>query len=395
MARRPQPRGKAPRSVRRPPPTAKGRPGDGPPRGRRPQRGRSPAKPNPLLQQATDEATTVFGPQKFALDELLRGYRSDVKRGVQADEGAARGIIAATKAASPIVKRVYDRAGEATGVVDRDLAGQLAPLSPAADPYRAVAARESAGTRRRMEESEAGALSELQQRRVGAQQGRGYAVGNLIGEYRQNAAKVRRSRVDLARQQAAHIGATFGDLKEARQKARMEERDFQLELSKFAQATQNANRDDRRAAREDRRQARAERQRIALQRRGQNVTIRGQNLTDRRAQSGGGSGGGSSLTPTQRRNYKRDYQKAVALLRTDPKWSPKRADAFVDALTANGTPRPISRAAVDRLVRGGTSPKVARRVRGQFGIRVPVSGRRKSRAPGAQKFAGIRTTAEL
>ncbi len=350
------------------------RAGQGP--GKRPRPRQQPRRPNPLLQQATDEATTVFGPQRFALDELLRGYRSDVKQGIQAEEGAARGIIAATKAASPVVKRVYDRAGEATGVVDRDLAGHLAPLSQSADPYRAVAARESAGTRRRMEESEAGALSELQQRKVGAQQGRGHAVGNLIGEYRDNASKVRRSRVDLARQQAAHIGATFGDLKEARSKARMEERDFQLELSKFAQSTENANRDDRRAARDDRRQARTDRQRIALQRRGQDVTIRGQDLSDARSRGGVRGSGGSRFTPTQQRAARNEWVKAMLYarkLKKSGKLRPGTGEGVIQTFAvARGIDERIARGAVQRVLYGGVRRPQRRILRRDYGLAPPL-----------------------
>lgn len=219
-------------------------------------------------------------------------------------------------------------------------------------------------------------------------------------------------------QMAADLAADKGVFKvKARGDIRTSERTYDLNRKAFGLDVAEEQGDQEEAARKAKLELqklralnRDRKGRRRLTKRGQDVTARGQDLSRLTAQErlnlqrqqdladdgiiNGSSGpaagqkSGSTLTPSQRRGYRSDYQEAVAALRVDPKWSPKRAAQFVNALTANGTPKEIARAAVQAQM-GGVDPKLARQIRKRYGF--TVGNRRKAAKPTPK--GGARTSA--
>lgn len=92
---------------------------------------------------------------------------------------------------------------------------------------------------------------------------------------------------------------------------------------------------------------------------------------------GSGSSGAGSLTPTQVRKYRSQYTSAVAKIQSDPKWSPKKAKAFVRALVASGVEQDIAIAAVQRVRDGRVHGDVAKRVKGSYGFRTHTKKKKR------------------
>ncbi len=346
-----------------------------PRRRQRPRRGRSS---DPFLRQAELESRVRFGPESGGLRQLVREARRDLETGIKAEEGAAEGIKAAADHARPEIRKVYGDAGRAYDEADSDVQKALSGLGGGANEQRGVLARESANARRRLAEGFARADTELGARKVDAEAGRAFAVRNHASTYTKEKGKLDTRRRELRGEIGAFKLATAGDLREAARKAQMDEQQFSLGLAR-----------EERQSREGSARIKQSEERLGLQRRGQDLSAR-----DRRAQReltkrgqdrrGRGKGGAQSLTPSARRSYRQKYQKAVNIIRTDPKWSPKRSQEFIKALSATDIPNEIARAAVERVKYGGASRGLARQVRSRYGFSVHLakSGpKRPSRRP--------------
>lgn len=310
---------------------------------------------NRYTRQARLEAKVRFGPEASALRELLREAGSDLQTSLAAEQGAAAGIKAASRAARPEIRRSYEQAGRSHTEADQDVGKALAGLSAQADPYRAVSARESAGAKRRLAESMAGAEKELSDRTVQAEHGRQFGVRQAISRYSEDVRKVRGRQTALAGESGAFKLATIKDLQDADAKANQAEREFQLSLQKAEDANRNA------AA-------------------GREVTMRGQDLANERAKAKA-KGGKKKFTTVQLRDARDKYRRAFVLAER-AKVKEKDGNDFVAfLLDKKGIPEAIARAAVQTSIFGGARPGTRRQVERNYGLKPKVMRPRPKRHP--------------
>jgi hypothetical protein len=223
-------------------------------------------------RQARNEALVRFGPQRFALRELLAELVGQRETGLRAAVGTERGLLGQIGHARQETTRTYDdaiKAGEGT----TDLVQQtLAALGASADPFEAALSREGGLGTERMNQSRAGALQDLTERSLEAASGRAYQQHNVENMFRAETGKVRRSYEELAREEGAF---TQGRMAELRKEAA--DRTFRRDLEEFKQGEAN--------------------QRARMQ---QRTTRRGQDIRRRRAnerETGSGKtvGGGKKI----------------------------------------------------------------------------------------------------
>src|SRR4051812_12069851 len=96
----------------------------------------------PLTRQAQSEARLRFGPQRFALQELIAQAVQTRDLNLHAAAGANRAIQAILGTARGETTRNYAQAQAAGAGTNAMVAGALAPLGAGADPFRAAIARE-------------------------------------------------------------------------------------------------------------------------------------------------------------------------------------------------------------------------------------------------------------
>jgi hypothetical protein len=306
---------------------------------------------DPLLRQAQLETQVRYGPEVSALQELLHQARQDLRQGIAAESGAAEGIKAAANAARPEITRIYGQAGQTQQQANQDVSHDLSTLSSAADPYRAVTSREAAGAKRRLSEAFAGAATELEQRKIGAEQGRAYAVRNHLAQYHQDVGQIHRRRQQLAGEAGAFAQSDYQSLVGAQQKLGME------------QARLNATL------------------------RGQDITIRGQNLTarDRRTKNRiakqrlqrSGPGGKPRFTTVQLTRARSQWHKGVtyANILKSKGFLGKHPNESVAGLTRKGIDEPIARGVVQTLLYGGVRPHHRRFLEHNYGLRPKIASR--------------------
>lgn len=134
-----------------------------------------------------------------------------------------------------------------------------------------------------------------------------------------------------------------------------------------------------------------------LTRRGQDISAetqrRGQDLTDARGREKGGSKGKSSFTPTQIRGSRDKYLHIADVARSNKTDSKGRKHTwgwhYKNARAANkGVPPDLVKAALQRGLRGGVDPALARKIFKQYGLRVkayrgrPIPREKGSGQPG-------------
>jgi len=183
------------------------------------------ARRDPLLDRALLESATKYGPQGGALRSLLQELAGSYGRTRRVNNSSAIGITAATQQARPDVQQAFDQALQSGGA-------QRAALGVGADDPQAAAYQ------RRVGEQKAGALTDLTQREVRAEEGRIFANSSARQEYVGGKEKILGQLRELEAQQGAETAARYGSL-----------RDDQLERG--------------------------------VKRRGQDITARGQDMTAR------------------------------------------------------------------------------------------------------------------
>lgn len=190
--------------------------------------------PGPLTRQAQNEALVRFGPQRFALRELIAQLVATRDQGIRAARGSAAGMTAAINAARGETGKVYDTAEQSAKGSQAMVSEALAGLGAAASPFAAAIAREQGGAQTRMAESEANSLQELTKRNLEAQAGREFAVRNVLNTFSGGLDKVHRSYEELAREEGAFTQGRVGELKKE-----AADRAFQRDLAEFTQSQQN------------------------------------------------------------------------------------------------------------------------------------------------------------
>jgi hypothetical protein len=261
----------------------------------------------PLTAQAQNEALVRYGPQRFALRELLQQALTTRDMHLRAAAGAERGIQAAIAAARGQTARTYADAAQTTtgtrGLVDE----ALAKLGPGASPFAAAIARERGGATDRLTEGQANTLQDLTQRRLEAASGRAYETQAATQQFGQDVGKVQRSYQELAAEQGAFTQGRVGELKKEQA-----DRQFQRDLAEFTQSEQDKRaRGQQRTTRRGQDLSHADRQAAIEQRR---AAARNKKKTAaNRPRTGVGS-----LTQGEENSIKDDINSVVSVITNPP-----------------------------------------------------------------------------
>ncbi len=167
-------------------------------------------------REAALQALVRFGPEQSGLKALERSAISQARTSVKTARGSAQTIIGEVDRARPQVKRAYDQAGLRAARAAHEISDPVVGgLGPAAGSLKAAAALEMSGLQGRLAESRAGAVTELSNRRVQAQQGAQFAISNARSELTGALEKIFARQQDLRREKGAFTAATVGELAEA------------------------------------------------------------------------------------------------------------------------------------------------------------------------------------
>jgi hypothetical protein len=146
------------------------------------------------VREALLQSQVRFGQQERLLSQMLQDARDEYRTARKVEKGVARGVAKAARTAKPVIRKGYAEAGLTRTEANTEAERVLSSLSAAADPHRAAFARESAGAERRSAAAQNQALQELELRRVGAHQGRAYAVSAARAKRDADVAKIKRER---------------------------------------------------------------------------------------------------------------------------------------------------------------------------------------------------------
>lgn len=176
-----------------------------------------------LVRQAKLAAQLQVAPEQSALLELLRQAREGYHTGIKVERGIGQGVVDAAKGAVKPTAQVYYDAGATLRGQRRGVMAQLDKLSPAADPFKAVAADEYAGSQGRRAVERASALKELQDRQVQARAGTQFAAANLRSQYLGSVDKIGTRLSDLGAREGALASDNLGKLVDAEAARRIDE----------------------------------------------------------------------------------------------------------------------------------------------------------------------------
>ena len=327
-----------------------------------------------------------FGPQEAQLDSERRisgqqmantesWYTDYLRAAEQAQQRGQQGFQQAAGNIRSTTDQAHQQSLAQNAQLSQQAQSSAAKLGATANPELDAIAARAAQSRQATGNAQAGLVDSLGATNNAYMADRGrIGAGAKLSALQQEAGN--RRKIEAAGRDLSTQKGQFRA--EFRTQARKDERTYGLERAAFGLDTQKAALD----AADDAADNAAARARLRATRRGQNITRRGQDvsaetqrrgqdLTDARSRANGGGGAGG-LTATQRRGYQADFGQAVALVNGRLEKTRKNPAAAVNALvTEKGYPRPLARAAVERALHGGISPKTAKQIR-QFGIRVKV-----------------------
>lgn len=191
--------------------------------------------PGAALSQAQNEALVRYGPQRFALQQLISQALQTRDLALHAAAGAERGIQAAISQARGETQKNYGSALATTGDTRSLVDAALAHLGGAAQPFQAAIAGERGAATDRLTTGEAGALQNLTDRRLQAASGRAFATQHATDQFSRDVGQVRQSYEALAGEQGAFTQGRVAELKKE-----SADRQFQYDLAQFNQSEQNA-----------------------------------------------------------------------------------------------------------------------------------------------------------
>lgn len=196
----------------------------------------------PLTTQAQNEALVRYGPQRFALRELIAQAVQTRDMALHAATGAQTAIQHAISLARKETVHDYGAAGATTtgtrAMVDEALQG----IGGAGQPFAAAIARERGTAQDRMTEGQTNSLQDLTNRRLEAASGAAYATSTAQRNYASDVGKIGRSYVELANEEGAFTQGRVAELK--KEKAAQQ---FQRDLAEMQQSA--ADKRSRRTAR--------------------------------------------------------------------------------------------------------------------------------------------------
>lgn len=165
-----------------------------------------------LKQRVRSEQRLRFGPEEFALSELLRAALQDRAGAIGTARSTAAGVRRSADLAEPTMQRVF---GEALAGRERDnatLGEQLSRLGGAEANFGGAIAREQAGVKGRIEESLARTLAELGERKVEASAGEAFAVQQAEGRFAEERGQIGRRAAALAGEKGAFAQGRLSEL---------------------------------------------------------------------------------------------------------------------------------------------------------------------------------------
>lgn len=205
-----------------------------------------------LRSQAELEARVKYGGQLSALAQLLADQRSTTSQDVDAARGGGIALSQAVRGAQGPARAGYEEADRSYREASSGLAGELAKLGAAADPYKASAAVETKGEDRRFAAAKARTLSDLAARNVDAAQGAAFAERQARAEGRGEEAKIRDQLVRLTGEAGSFAQSRFGQLDQAQRQRGLTRRGQNITKSGQRQSQANADRTFRRESNKDR-----------------------------------------------------------------------------------------------------------------------------------------------
>lgn len=204
--------------------------------------------------QAQNEAYVRYGPQRFALKELIAQAIQTRDLALHAAAGSERAIQHAITLGRQDTLTNYAQGQQQTTGTRAMVDSALSKLGGAADPFAAAIAGERGAAQDRMTAGQTGALQELAQRRLEAASGSAYARTAAVKNYSTDIGKIGRTYEELAAEQGAFTQGRIADLKK-----QAADRQFQQDLAQMRNDTtirgQNLTHQDRQAATNQRRDA--------------------------------------------------------------------------------------------------------------------------------------------
>jgi hypothetical protein len=188
-----------------------------------PRRNRQPGRR--FYQQAELEALLRYGPELRALEEIALQARQTFKGTKRSAKANARAITNAVDAAEPRVTDIYSDAGQSLNAYQDAAGGPVAAGTPAA--------LEQAAAAQRLTESQALVQAELAQRRVGAQEGKQFAIQQARSQFADEIGQVLRQRRGVAKEAGAFTALTGRELY---QDAVQRRQDFRLAQGRLNQS---------------------------------------------------------------------------------------------------------------------------------------------------------------
>lgn len=191
--------------------------------------------PGASLSQAQNEALVRYGPQRFALQQLIMQALQTRDLAVHAALGASRGIQSTINQARGETAGNYATALATTGDTRALVDSALAKVGGgAASPFQAAIAGERGAATDRLTLGEANALQDLTNRRVQAASGAAFATQHATDQFARDVNQVRQSYEQLAGEQGAFTQGRVAELKKE-----AADRQFQYDLAQYSQSEQN------------------------------------------------------------------------------------------------------------------------------------------------------------
>lgn len=201
-----------------------------------------------VSQQAQRDASLRYAPQRRQLTDQQQAVADQFAQAARAETASSRGIGAAIDEVKP---KVAGYIGTAQGV--SDAASQDLQTYLNGNVLQGAAARDSAGTRRRLAETLANTTTELDQRKIDAAAGAKYTIGSLRASAGKQLEKIGGQLTDLASDEGTYASTQADKLRQAAAGRAVQRRGQDL-----SHADRQASLRERQAARDQRAREKAQ-----------------------------------------------------------------------------------------------------------------------------------------
>ena len=160
--------------------------------------------------QARRDARLKYEPQRRQLTDAQQQVADQFSQAARAETASSRGIAASIDEVKPKVAGYIGNAQGVSSQASQDLATYLN-----GNVLQGAAARDSAGTRRRLAETLANTTTELDQRKVDAAAGAKYTIGSLRASAGKQLEKIGGQLTDLASDEGTYASSQADRLRQA------------------------------------------------------------------------------------------------------------------------------------------------------------------------------------